>query len=129
MENWWKIGWKICPAPGRIYLLTPPHVFSPERDNLLTYPPDHIRHRLTQVEKKRNAGTHARARAFSELGMADAAGVAAVLQPPRRAPVAQERFKWTPKQSLSYLATFFVATWLGAFLITFLLVQVLLRMS
>ena len=75
------------------------------------------------------AGTHARARAFSELGMADAAGVAAVLQPPRRAPVAQERFKWTPKQSLSYLATFFVATWLGAFLITFLLVQVLLRMS
>ena len=61
--------------------------------------------------------------------MADAAGVAAVLQPPRRAPVAQERFKWTPKQSFSYLATFFIATWLGAFLITFLLVQVLLRMS
>ena len=61
--------------------------------------------------------------------MADAAGVAAVLQPPRRAPVAQERFKWTPKQCFSYLATFFIATWLGAFLITFLLVQVLLRMS
>ena len=78
----------------------------------------------------RSAGWYARTRTrFSELGMADAAGVAAVLQPPRRAPVAQERFKWTPKQSLSYLATFFVATWLGAFLITFLLVQVLLRMS
>ena len=43
----WEIGCKICPAPGRIYLLTPPHVFSPERDNLLTYPPDDIRHRLT----------------------------------------------------------------------------------
>ena len=71
------------------------------------------------------AYTHARR---SER-MADAAGVAAVLQPPRRAPAAQERFKWTPKQSFSYLATFFIATWLGAFLITFLLVQVLLRMS
>ena len=70
------------------------------------------------------AYTHAR----SER-MADAAGVAAVLQPPRRALAAQERFKWTPKQSFSYLATFFIATWLGAFLITFLLVQVLLRMS
>ena len=68
-------------------------------------------------------------RIFSKERMADAAGVAAVLQPPRRAPAAQERFKWTPKQSLSYLATFFVATWLGAFLVTFLLVQVLLRMS
>lgn len=68
-------------------------------------------------------------RIFLKERMADAAGVAAVLQPPRRAPAAQERFKWTPKQSLSYLATFFVATWLGAFLVTFLLVQVLLRMS
>ena len=58
----------------------------------------------------------------------DAAAIAATM-PPRRAPAAPEKFKWTPKQSASYLTTYFVVTWLGAFLVTFLLVQVLLRMS
>ena len=106
----------------------------------ITWFPQGVAERVTAARtfapRRRETQSAPKARSYARIRthdaakrMADAAGVAAVLQPARRAPAAQERFKWTPKQSFSYLATFFIATWLGAFLITFLLVQVLLRMS
>ena len=51
--------------------------------------------------------------------------------PPTRplVPETPQRFNWTPKRTAAYALTFFVVTWLSAFLVTYLLVQVLLRIS
>lgn len=44
-------------------------------------------------------------------------------EPPR------ERFRWTPKSTFLYIVAFGLFTWLTAFIVTYMLVQVLLRVS
>ena len=44
-------------------------------------------------------------------------------EPPR------ERFKWTAQRTVLYVVAFGMATWLTAFIITYMLVQVLLRVT
>ena len=44
-------------------------------------------------------------------------------EPPR------ERFKWTAQRTVLYVVAFGIATWLTAFIITYMLVQVLLRVT
>jgi hypothetical protein len=39
----------------------------------------------------------------------------------------RDKYKWTPRRTIAYLFTFGVLTWMTAFLMTYLLVQVLLR--
>ena len=54
---------------------------------------------------------------------------APVSRPLEQVEAPQESFKWTPSRTAGYVLTFAVVTWLTAFIITYMLVQVLLRVS